>query len=569
LRYANYKYIDTAEGGPRNRNNVVNIFEYKPKDLPDCYRTVFRFDELYLNYFKKSGSVSGYSGKHVADWVPFDIDDANLEMAHKKTSELIDILNMDYDYNVEYLFFSGAKGFHVLIPAQSFGYFEPLENLHNVFRKIKDDIAGELTDNIYDIARLFRYSNTLNSKSGLYKIPLTGSDFNKGIEYIVEIAKKQSDLKFSPFSDHVVNQQLLELYEKHKHGTVAEPKIKGLQLKGVLESGADPGSRNSSAIRIAGLLNSKGLDIDLAYQLLAGWNRGNSVPMDETELKTILQSAYRYENCESELKNDIYPIWSIGDEYRDYVRSEAGVNIGIPEIDEKIRKIRPGQVMTIMGYTGNFKTATLQSMLGHYTKYSHEPVLMFELEMSKLDLFERAVQMEWRHEGSLVEAIFKDDDNLTIEAVMKELQVRYKDFYVVDLPSLNFNDMKKYINVLEETIVKRKVGLVGIDFLQLMSGHGKTHVEAMNNIAKGMKDFAKSIPVPVIVLSQVTDVESSNDVIKLMDSRDTKTIPHMSDYVLGVWLDGDSQVISLLKNRKGGLVTVTRSIDRQTLNFGD
>lgn len=557
--YANFKYIDTAEGGPRNRNNIKNICEYRNDKTTDCYRTVFRFDKTYLNHFENTGSVSGFNGKHVADWIPFDIDSNDLEDAHNKTREFINRLAIDFEYDVEYLFFSGAKGFHVLIPAECFGMFKPHEGLYKIFKGIAKDIAGEIADDIYDINRLFRLTNTINSKTGLYKIPLTIAQFNKGMESIRELAKNKSDVNFYPFSDNVKNDQFCELYEKHEN---TKSKFKQIVTGGVQE-----GERNSSAIKIAGLLNSKGIDLDLAYTLLEMWNRGNKPPLGDKELRSVLTSAYRYGNGEPDYEKEVCPIWAIGDEYKNYVRSVGGVNIGIPEIDEKIRKIRPGQVMTIMGFTGNFKTSTLQSILSHYVGYSNCPAVMFELEMSRLDLFERAVQKEWGYGGRLVEEIFKDQDEIkTARSIVEELQKKYELFYVVDSPEMNFKKMERYLEVVEKD-ARKKVGLVGIDFLQLMDGTGRTRVEMMNNIASEMKRFAKRANVPLICLSQVTDVESNEDIINLMDSRDSKTIPHMSDYVLGLWINNNEQVIALLKNRKGGLTRVTRTIDKESLRF--
>jgi len=64
------------------------------------------------------------------------------------------------------------------------------------------------------------------------------------------------------------------------------------------------------------------------------------------------------------------------------------------------------------------------------------------------------------------------------------LENRQKNFYIVDASGLNFEDMKNYIKIAEEKILKRKINLIGIDFLQLMTGDGRTKFEQMNNNEK-------------------------------------------------------------------------------------
>ncbi|MBW1729015.1 MAG: hypothetical protein JRJ62_15915 [Deltaproteobacteria bacterium] len=123
-----------------------------------------------------------------------------------------------------------------------------------------------------------------------------------------------------------------------------------------------------------------------------------------------------------------------------------------------------------------------------------------------------------------------------------------------------------------------KINLIGIDFLQLMTGDGRTKFEQMNNISVEMKNFAKELDIALVTLSQVTGVESSEDVVKAMDARDSKTIIQMSDYVICLYLQemtddernngmNPIQVIDLQKNRKGRTGKVLREIEQRTLTF--
>jgi len=568
MLYSNYCYIDTAIGGVNTRNNVIKITELKDyENKVDAYKTLFRFNIDYYNHFKKQNSVKGYSGAGYIDYFPFDIDDDNLSVAYDKTRYAIEILNIDFEYDVHYLFFSGAKGFHVLIPSQCFGIFKPSDKLPGIFRKISQDLLPDTCDtSIYEINRLFRLNNTINSKTKLYKIALTRQDFDNGIDYIKELAQTPNKTRFLPLHDNVTNAQFRELYTKYEQNNLAEKTKEKTNIYEYFQ-GVGEGQRDVTATKIAGILKAKDMEVELCYQILAGWNLQNNPPLEENQLKKVIDSVYSYHD-KNGVENEIYPIWSIFDEYKDYIQISQKVNIGIPEIDQKIRGVRPGQIMTIMGYTGNFKTAVIQNILRHYHSYSKEPVLFFQLEMPRLEIFERAIQMERELAGDEVEKMFEDG---SYEMIIDEIKTKLENFYVVDKSGLSFTEIAKYVKIAEEKIYKRKTGLIGIDFIQLMSGEGITNAQKIDEVAKQCKKVMKNLNIPVIQVSQVTGVENNHTPIVLNDSRDSKTINIMSDYMVGIWMNEEQthQIIALLKNRKGGLCKIKRKINKKSLRFGE
>jgi len=560
--YPVYEYIDYAFGGVSKRNNVIKVNDLKiPKNGTDCYRTYFRFQKDYLNHFNKRNTVKGYSGKCYSDFIPVDIDDNDLNSAYDKTKYFIELLNIDFEFTVQHIFFSGSKGFHLYLPSVSFNNFTPSEELPRIFKDIVVDICGkevEVDLKNYEYNRLFRINNTVNSKTGLYKIALDYDEFYEGIEYITEIAHDLKQVNHPALTDYVQNSQFIELYQKHKI-----PQKNNLLSK--IEHGVPKGERDDTAIRIVGLLRKGGLDKNATSMILHGWNKGLDEPLEESEIDKCINSGYKYENENMEV--DIRHIWAFSDDYKSFVNSAKQVNLGISFIDKKIRGLRPGQVLTIMGFTGNFKSGLLQWIMRHYYQYSSEPVLMFQMEMSGLDIFERAMQMTTEKSGKEIEDIYKSNGNFS--ELLRSLREDQEKFMVVDRPGLSFEDMKEYI-LLSEKILREKIGLVGIDFLQLVRSTGQTNIQKMDSVAKDLKNFAKEMNVPVIALSQVTGIEDEYERINLMDSRDSKTIVQMSDYAIGIRLskDGDDiQILDLLKNRKGGKGTGKLKIDRKSMRF--
>jgi hypothetical protein len=574
--YSDYTYIDLAIGSVANRNNVQDITKIKNYSGQfECYRTVFRFNNSYKMHFDNTKSVSGFRGNCYADWLPIDIDSQDLNEAYGKTKTVIEMLKLDFDYDAYYLFFSGAKGFHILIPSQCFGIFQPSEKLPNIFKLIAKDLCQDNGDGtIYEINRLFRMVNSQHGKSNLFKIPLTRMEFNLGIDKIKELAKQPKESSFYSMSDSVINDQFKELYQKYLKTNNVKSEIpqedkKENKILSIL-SGVKEGQRDSSATSLAGLFKSKGFDESFTLELLLLLNSQNKPPIEATQLKKVVDSIFKYK--EDDLKN-IIPAWSLYDEYKEYVTSSKQVNIGIPIIDETIRGIRPGQVMTIMGFTGNYKSAVLQDILRHYSYQSKEPSLLFQLEMSRLDMFERAVQMEMHISGSDVETMFKQNDELDKQNVLELLKHQLEHVYFIDKSGLSFSDIEKYTRLAEEKVYRKKTGLIGIDFVQLMNAKGATEIQIVSEVAKEAKQFAKNMNVPVILVSQISNVLDAETEVKLMDARYSKTISIMGDFVLGIWIekipnsDNIKQIISVLKNRKGKLITIEREINAKCLKF--
>lgn len=91
------------------------------------------------------------------------------------------------------LYFSGGRGFHVVVPYSSFGQ-KIAENNHlvneHIARLIEYQIGSIHIDYaIYSSRRQFRMVNTYHQSSGLRKIMLSVDDLQKGEKHILEIAR--------------------------------------------------------------------------------------------------------------------------------------------------------------------------------------------------------------------------------------------------------------------------------------------------------------------------------------------------------------------------------------------
>jgi replicative DNA helicase len=106
--------------------------------------------------------------------------------------------------------------------------------------------------------------------------------------------------------------------------------------------------------------------------------------------------------------------------------------------------------------------------------------------------------------------------------------------YIDDTPGLSINALRSRARRMKR---QYGIGLLVVDYLQLMSGSGKTsdnRVQEVSEISMGLKQIARELQVPVIALSQLSrSVESrDNKRPQLSDLRESGSIEQDADLVL-------------------------------------
>lgn len=210
------------------------------------------------------------------------------------------------------IYFSGNKGFHFIIPAQIFG-ITPDKNLNVMYKQIAVYVKGLLRNeyidtSIYDRKRLFRMNNSINSKSGLYKVQMTEShlyDFN--LDMIKEYASSPKVIKQNKIQyKSKCREALLSFYTKEQHAKMKKQASlnnnkKSFVLKEkqpllpcaikLLNSNAEKGYRNNTTVLIASSLLQAGYTYDESLDVLYSWNKTNIPPLPYNEIKLTLKSA--------------------------------------------------------------------------------------------------------------------------------------------------------------------------------------------------------------------------------------------------------------------------------------
>lgn len=301
MLHKDYHYVECALGGAQNRNNITPVWAMKNvTGYRECYATYYRYNHEMIDHFNEKNTVSGYQGQAYADWLPIDIDSPDLDQAQDNLNRLFDNLEaLEVDVNCCRVYFSGAKGFHVMIPSQIFEAV-PSIDIHKRFRKLALHIAKgiNIDTSIYDKTRIFRLPNTINAKTGLFKVELYPfQSISLPIDEILNMAKNPVE-RLEIETDFDTNEELKEIYlspleQAKPKGNARNSAVKTYICMSELMKGVGEGNRDNVAVRVAAHLRQSGLSPEMVWAALDTWNESNNPPLETYELERVYDQGLR------------------------------------------------------------------------------------------------------------------------------------------------------------------------------------------------------------------------------------------------------------------------------------
>ncbi|MGF1676494.1 MAG: replicative DNA helicase [Rivularia sp. (in: cyanobacteria)] len=204
------------------------------------------------------------------------------------------------------------------------------------------------------------------------------------------------------------------------------------------------------------------------------------------------------------------------------------------------------------------------------------PVAVFSLEMSKEQLVQRLLSSEAEIESTYLRTgrISQTQWEPLSRAisVLSEMPI-----FIDDTPNITVTEMRSQARRLQAE-AGTDIGLVIIDYLQLMEGGGDNRVQELSKITRSIKGLARELGAPVIALSQLSrGVEArTNKRPMLSDLRESGSIEQDADLVVMLYRDeyyntdtpdrGIAEVI-IAKHRNGPTGTVKLLFDPQFTKF--
>lgn len=225
-------------------------------------------------------------------------------------------------------------------------------------------------------------------------------------------------------------------------------------------------------------------------------------------------------------------------EYRYNHKDEmTGIPTGFYEFDNMTTGLQKSDLIVLAARPSMGKTALALNIAQNVAIKAKIPVAIFSLEMSKEQLVQRMLCSEAEVDSQRIRTgnmQRKDWDKLA--GAMSDISEA--PLYIDDTAGCTLTDIRAKCRRL--AMEEKNLGLVLIDYLQLMEGVGKEdRIQQISAISRGLKGLARELNVPVIALSQLSRaVEQRKDRRPMLsDLRESGAIEQDADIVMFIYRD--------------------------------
>ena len=259
----------------------------------------------------------------------------------------------------------------------------------------------------------------------------------------------------------------------------------------------------------------------------------------------------------------------------------TGLTTGFTDFDKLTAGLQPNQFIIIAARPAMGKTAFALNIATYAAMHSNKAVLVFNLEMSAEQLANRILQSLGQIDGFKMRTgrLEHNDWKKLNEAISK---LSNANLFLDDTPGITIGEIRSKCRRLYNS--ENGLGLVVIDYLQLISGSGKNagnRQQEVSEISRSLKTMALELGVPVIALAQLSRaVEAREDKRPIMsDLRESGSIEQDADIVSFLFREDyynkekrrdDNASISefiIGKNRSGPTTTIELLFKKDTSTF--
>jgi len=539
---ANYEYCTRLN----DRGHVIKESEMQITPVAEeRYTGMFGYDNSIYDHLAIANSVSGFKGNFFCKYVYFDIDSDDLEESHEMAKNFCLLLYNMLNINPKWLFisFSGNKGFHIGIHQNLFGGIEPSKNLPQIIRVLitkilcecfevtisdiqeavykrpdKKKVYNHMDLGIYNDNRLFRIINSLNAKSNLYKIGLTYEELTTlSINQIKDLAKTAkpyrpevpaSALQVIPELKGLLIDSVNFNVDAYNGNFKAEKKSN----TGAIFYAPHEGGRNDALFYQAAYLFDKSeLYEDHILQIIGLINASSIKPLPESEIKTIVHSAYK-----RTLKNKVYkevPLKEI-EIYNDWLNEWAEYYSQEPKsftylcdkIDQDQESNFSGKLACFIGQGGTRKSYYALNIVAQNIIHHNARAMYSSMEMGKVEFVNRVLDMTFSPENGIPAS--KICRNNLKSGKDKYLQVLKKAITHIDdrliLSSVSGRTTENYLKDYNKALeLYGQIDFLIVDGLSMMGGTGP-ETERFEKHTKELKGLANATGLNIILICHTT-----------------------------------------------------------------
>lgn len=215
----------------------------------------------------------------------------------------------------------------------------------------------------------------------------------------------------------------------------------------------------------------------------------------------------------------------------------TGVATGFIDLDEKLSGLHGSELILIAARPAMGKTAFALNIAQYAAMKGGVPTAIFSLEMSKEQLATRLIAMDSMVDSQSIRTgqIMDGDWDKLIDSTHR---VGSTPMFIDDTPGITVSELRSKCRKLKQT---ENLGLIVIDYLQLMNGSGKkeSRQQEISEISRSLKKLARELDVPVIALSQLNRAADAREDHKpvMSDLRESGAIEQDADVIMFIYRD--------------------------------
>ena len=272
----------------------------------------------------------------------------------------------------------------------------------------------------------------------------------------------------------------------------------------------------------------------------------NECYQDNEKLEDILEQTEKqvFDVVQNRASSDFVPIRQVALETLDSIQSAAknagavtGVSTGFYDLDARTAGLQKSDLILIAARPSMGKTAFVLNIAQYMAFRKDVTVAIFSLEMSKEQLVNRLLAMESHVDSQNMRTGNLKDEDWTKLVEGADIIGR-SNLIIDDTPGISIAEMRSKCRKYK---LEHNLGIIMIDYLQLMSGSGKSdsRQQEISDISRSLKALARELSVPVIALSQLSRaVEQRPDHRPMLsDLRESGAIEQDADVVMFLYRD--------------------------------
>ena len=260
--------------------------------------------------------------------------------------------------------------------------------------------------------------------------------------------------------------------------------------------------------------------------------------MDQAEKKIFDTIQSRNQKGYSSIKDILVDTFTQLEQLYNQKQHITGVPTGFADLDYKTAGMHGSELILVAARPAMGKSAFALNIATYAATRGNAPVAIFSLEMSKEQMVNRILCSEAMVDSNKVRTGKIDDEELgklaDASGILSESKI-----FIDDTPGISIMEIRAKCRKLK---LEQNIGLVVIDYLQLIQGSGKrgaSREQEISEISRSLKILAKEINVPVIALSQLSRaVEQRPDHRPMLsDLRESGAIEQDADIVMFLYRD--------------------------------